>query len=74
LISRSVALHGVELTSRWWNSHAPVREDPDRYFSMSSLTSDDGAHALGAHLLGDRPGTVSVPSTGWPPVIATASL
>jgi hypothetical protein len=34
---------------------------------------DDGVHALGAHLWAIC-GTVSVPSTGWPPVIATASL
>ena len=69
-----LALHVVELVAVV-HGHAR-REAASRpsYFSGSSVTTTMLAHALGVELARSCPAPSSAPSTGWPPVIATASL
>ena len=69
-----LALHGVELVAVRGSRRRAGNALPRVYLSGSSVTTTIGLHALGCDLVRDLRHASSVPSTGWPPVIATASL
>ena len=75
-ISRNCFLHVVELVAvvhRDARREARARSRASSYFSGSSVTTTTLA-APSASSSRVISGTFSVPSIGWPPVIATASL
>ena len=69
------ALHRVERRRASWNSvPGGNRLCCESYLAMSSLTTTTLLDALGSRPGARSRSTVITPSTGWPPVIATASL
>jgi hypothetical protein len=60
-------------SSRWMNSTPAGNSSGLLHFAMSSLTTMIVC-TPSLRTWCAMSGTVSVPSTGWPPVIATASL